>query len=126
MTEPRLRPHPRERFDGPEHVIDLASASADLRAEPHAAVDGHRQVALFRREGITLVLFEFDAGGGIREHRAAGLVTIHVLGGKLTVRTPAAKHELGAGQILVLNPDVPHAVGANEPSTMLLSVHRVP
>jgi quercetin dioxygenase-like cupin family protein len=94
-----------------------------LREEPHPAKDGHRQIGLLHREHLRVVLFAFDRGGWLREHRAPGLVTIHVLSGRLRVATASSAHDLTAGQVLVLERDVPHDVEATEQSDMLLTVH---
>ncbi len=119
----RLRTAPAERFAGQSHRFDLAEALKKLRAEAHPVRDGHRQVTSFHRAPVTKVLFAFDAGGAMPRHSAHGLVTIHVLDGRLMVQADGQDHELNAGQILVLNPDVFHDVRATEASTMLLTVH---
>lgn len=121
--EDRLRRHPTERFAGEEHHFDLGAALATLRRERHAAVDGHRQITISHHGPVRLVLFAFDAGGRIPEHRAAGFVTIHVLRGSLRVRTPKRLYELATGHVLALDPGVPHDVDAPEEADMLLGVH---
>lgn len=74
-----------------------------------------------------MVLFAFEAGGKLADHKANGLVTIHALDGALTVEaeseTGRQTHELGAQGVLVLSPGVLHSVLAREASRMLLTVH---
>ena len=72
---------------------------------------------------VAQVLFAFEAGGELTDHSAHGLVTIHVLEGRLMVQADGHDHELGVGQVLILNPDVPHDVRAPEAGAMLLTVH---
>jgi quercetin dioxygenase-like cupin family protein len=128
MNEPeessaeRLRVPPSERFAGESRVFDLAAELLRLRAEPHGAVRGHRQMTLFHRPPVAHVLFSFDAGGALKRHVADGLVTIHVLEGRIQVETDEGGTALHAGQVLVLNPKVAHAVHAAEASAMLLTV----
>jgi quercetin dioxygenase-like cupin family protein len=119
----RSRQAPAERFAGESHVFDLGGSLAALRAEPHRTPGGHRQVTLFHRSPITYVLFDFEVGGGLKEHSANGLVTIHVLEGRLKIEADGRDHDLGPGQVLMLNPNVPHDVRALEVSAMLLTVH---
>lgn len=121
--EDRRRPHPSDRFAGAEHALDLGAALRALRSEKSSNANGHRQIALLHHGPVRLILFAFDAGGRIPEHRAPGWITIHVTRGRLTVRTPEAKHELRQGQLLSLAPDVPHDVDASEESDMLLGVY---
>lgn len=123
QPQDRLRPPPAERFAGGSNVVDLHAELANLRAEPHPARDGHRQVTIFHRSPFTQVLFAFEAGGVLPDHSAPGVVTIHVLDGRLTVRAEGTDHVLPGGSILILKPGLPHDVRAVEPSTMLLTVH---
>lgn len=122
----RVRPAPVARFEGDSHEFHLGASSAALRAEAHEAKGGHRQVTLFHRPPVTYVLFAFESGGALPEHSANGVVTIHVLEGRMGVRADRKDHELGAGQLLILDPNVRHDVRALEASTMLLTVHLEP
>jgi len=123
VSDERLRTPPLERFAGSTHLFSLADALAQLRAESHPARDGHRQITLFHRAPVTQVLFAFDAGGRIEQHAASGLVTIHVLEGRVSVEAEGVDHDLVDGDVLVLDPDVPHDVRAPEGAAMLLTVH---
>ena len=118
----RLRTPPTKRFAGPEHRIDLESALAALRREPHDAKDKHRQITVFRRGSLRLVLFSFEAGGRLAAHHAPGFVVIHTLRGRIRVLTPKETHELSAGAMLVLDPAVVHDVEALEEADVLLTV----
>jgi quercetin dioxygenase-like cupin family protein len=121
----RLRPHPQERFSAPAQLLDLQQSARELRAEPHHAVEGHRQIALFRRGPVTLVQFVFEPGGILPEHSAEGVVTIHVLAGHLVVVAEDEAHQVRPGQVLALAPGVPHTVRAEAASEVLLTVHRM-
>jgi quercetin dioxygenase-like cupin family protein len=119
----RLRPPPSERFAGPSHVFALHEQLASLRAEKAPTRDGHRQMTLFQRPPVTQVLFAFEEGGRMPSHQADGLVTIHVLEGRLTVQAEGQAHHLTPGGMLILRPGVPHDVQAVQASAMLLTVH---
>lgn len=119
----RLRPPPTKRFAGQSHVFHLETAIRELRAEAHAARNGHRQQTIFHRAPVTKVLFAFDAGGALANHSAHGLVTIHVLEGRLMVQADGQEHDLHTGGLIILKPDVPHDVRAFQASAMLLTVH---
>jgi quercetin dioxygenase-like cupin family protein len=123
IADDRLRPHPTAREAGPELTLDFGATLRALRAESHPPIQGHRQISVAHRGPLRLVLFAFDAGGRLPEHRALGLVTIQALTGRLRVRTPRGTHELEAGQAVLLDPDVPHDVEAPVESDMLLAVH---
>lgn len=124
MNQPdeRLRPHPSTRFAGPVVSLDLPDLASALRSEPHPARDGHRQAGLVHRGPLRMLLFTFESGGRLPEHRAPGQVVIHCLGGELAVEAGDTRHRLSGGEVLVLEPDVPHSVEALADSDMLLTV----
>jgi quercetin dioxygenase-like cupin family protein len=122
----RLRTHPEDRLAAPVQVVDLAAAAAELRAEPHPAVSGHRQIAVVRHGPVTIIQFVFDAGSLLKEHSAEGVVTIQVLSGRLQVVADEESREVGPGELMALAPGVPHSVQALVASEMLLTVHRLP
>lgn len=123
LQHERLRPAPVGRFAGEIHAFDLKAALSQLRAEAYAAKSGHRQVTIFHRAPVAKVLFAFEPGGELADHTAHGLVTIHALEGHLTVRAAEQAHELEAGMMVILSPNVRHSVRAAEASAMLLTVH---
>jgi quercetin dioxygenase-like cupin family protein len=118
----RLREHPKDRFSAPQRKIDLAQATAELRAELRPGSRGHHQKTLYKHGNATIALFLFDAGGSLAQHKTAGTVTIHALDGRLRVTADGEAHELTAGQLVVLAPGVPHDLQAVEPTRMLLTV----
>jgi quercetin dioxygenase-like cupin family protein len=117
------RRDPEDRFAGDEHLFDLAASADALRREEQPARDGHRQVALVHDDGVTVILFDFEAGGQLPDHSADGLVMIHVIAGTVDVATPETTHTIGAGSLLVLAAGVRHDLSAREPSRVLLTVH---
>src|SRR5664279_5082562 len=126
QEQARLRRAPVERFAGTEHVHNLAEIAAQLRAEPHPATDGNRQMTIAHHGPVALVLFDFEADGRLVDHVADGLVTIQALAGHVQVRTSEGEHELGAGALLGLSPGVAHDLYASVPSQVLLTVHMEP
>lgn len=121
--EDSKRRQPAERFTGNEHRFDLVASAGDLVKEKEPARRGHRQITLFHHGGTSVVLFDFEAGGSLPEHAADGVVTIQTIGGRVDVATQQMSHELSAGSLLVLEPNIAHEVIAHIPSQMLLTVH---
>jgi quercetin dioxygenase-like cupin family protein len=121
-ADDRLRIHPKERLSGDVQHVDLSAAASRLRAEPHAATHGHRQVALVRHGPVSVLLFVFDPGGELKEHRTDGEVTIQVLTGELKVTFDEGSAVIGRGELLSLRPGQAHAVRAVEASEMLLTI----
>ena len=114
---------PRIALLGTVTTSTLGALLSQLRAERHPARDGHRQITVFHRTPIAHVLFAFEPGGKLERHSAQGEVTIHVLEGRLLIEADGDEHDLPAGHILILDPNVLHDVRAPESSAMLLTVH---
>jgi quercetin dioxygenase-like cupin family protein len=125
MNEDQRTP-PRERFAGTEHLFDLTSEGDRLRAESQEARDGHRQITLFRGDGVSIVLFDFDAGGFLKDHAADGSVTVHVLSGDIRMTTATEDYPMATGSLLVLKPGVSHDLRAETESRVLLTVRLDP
>jgi quercetin dioxygenase-like cupin family protein len=121
----RLRPHPEDRFAAAQIAVDLQTVIARLRSEPQAGERGHRQETLYRHGGYTIALFAFDRFTGLSEHKANGIVNMHVLRGCMKITAAGQVHELRAGQMLILEPRMEHAVAAEEEGEMLVTVHLV-
>jgi len=124
MSDPsgRPRPHPDDRFRGPQHRFDLGEVTANLLNEPAASQRDHRQETLYRHGPMTIALFLFQRGANLPQHRAEGTVSVHVLEGRLKMSVEGQNHVLSSGQILTMAPGVPHDVFAEEPTRMLLTV----
>ncbi len=120
--EERLRPHPSTRLAGPVVELHFGDLARMLREEPVEAKEGHRQTGLIHRGPLRLLLFTFEAGGRLPEHRAPGHIVIHCLRGELSVTAGGVGHQIVAGQAVVIDPDVLHAVEALAESEMLLTV----
>ena len=119
----RMRKHPEQRFDPAQQLIDLQTAAAELAAEAAATPGRHRQKTLIRYGHTTVALFHFTQGSTMPEHQTKGSVMIHILAGRMTVHASGQSHDLPAGRILVLAPNVKHDLHAPEESRMLLTVH---
>lgn len=118
----RLRRHSEERFAPQQIRLDLNAIASRLRAEPHTGERGHRQETLYHHSGLTIALFLFERFAHLSPHRAKGVVSMHVLRGRLKITAEQQVHELQSGQMLVLAPGMEHAVAAEEESEMLLTV----
>jgi len=116
----RPRVPPRDRFAGTERIFNLDKAFAELPAESTAR-QGHMQKALYRLGPTTTAIFAFDKNGGIDQHTMDGEAILHVLSGRLSVRTSTISHELKTNDLLLLDPGVPHDIKALEPTRMLMT-----
>jgi len=60
-------------------------------------------------------------GREIPTHHAPGEITVHCLEGRIAFTAGGDRHELGAGQLLVLAAGAPHSVAGLEDSVVLVT-----
>ncbi len=125
QQESRLRPHPETRFAPSQVKVDLSTVASRLRSEPQTGEAGHRQQTLYKSDGLTIALFVFERFTALPEHRATGVVNMHVLRGQVKITAENQVHELRSGQMLVLAPGLKHTVAAEQESEMLVTVNLV-
>jgi quercetin dioxygenase-like cupin family protein len=115
----RRRPPPRERFAGVEKLFNLTREFDQLPSES-VIRQGHMQKALYRHGPITTAIFTFEADGAIDQHVVDGESILHVLEGRLFVRTSLSEYTLGPGEVLLIDPGVPLDLRAIAPTRMLM------
>jgi len=113
---------PSVRFSHEVLQFDLGATVATLEKEHHPSKLGHRQIALYKCDQVTVALFQFEKDGFLPQHKANGTVLIQLIEGDLSVTTAGEERRLTPGTLLVLTPSLPHDVHAYEKSVMLLTV----
>lgn len=74
------------------------------------------------QEGGNVVLFSFDKGEELSEHTAAMPVFVQTLKGRLKITGNGKSCELVPGGLVYFPTRIPHAVYAEEPSIMMLTM----
>ncbi len=77
---------------------------------------------LAQNKRVSLTLFAFDAGEEISAHESKGDAMVQVLDGTARITIGADTHTLSAGQTIVMPAGMPHALFADTPFQMLLTV----
>jgi quercetin dioxygenase-like cupin family protein len=77
---------------------------------------------VLKAEGARLVLFAFDTGEELSEHTAAMPVLLQVLEGRLSVTAGGRTVALQPGGVIHLPTRMPHAILAEAPTKMLLTM----
>ncbi len=72
----------------------------------------------------TITLFAFDAGQGLSEHSAPFDAVVLVIDGEGRFIIGGEKHDLKAGQLIIMPANIPHAVRAMQKFKMLLTMLR--
>ena len=73
---------------------------------------------------IDVTVFGFDAGEGLTEHTASRPAIVQVLSGRLRVTVDGEDIRVDPGTWIHMERGAPHALVAEEPTTMLLTLLR--
>lgn len=79
---------------------------------------------LVQNDAGTVSVFAFDAGQGLSEHTAPFDALVQVVEGKGDIIIGGEPCQLGAGQIVLMPANIPHAVQATARFKMLLTMLR--
>lgn len=96
---------------------------ADLAREVDIPSDGTLSRTVHRDQHAKVVLFAFDAGQELSEHKAGRAALVQVLKGRLTLTLAGDVHEAGEGAFVSMAPGLPHALRAETPTVMLLTLY---
>ena len=77
---------------------------------------------LAQNEALSITLFAFDKGEEISTHESGGDALVLCLDGKGEVTIDGVKHELSAGEAILMPARHPHAVYGKEQFKMMLTV----
>jgi quercetin dioxygenase-like cupin family protein len=103
-------------------VLDLLGEAATLRREA-AWVQGDRNAKTYVKEAdLRVVLTVLKDGATLREHQVPGTAVVQVLTGRLRLRLSGREVELPAGQLVIIEPNLPHDVEALEESAFVITI----
>jgi len=100
-----------------EKIISLA---AETRFAPNGIVSR----TLLRTPGSRTVLFGFAEGQELTEHTSTQYALIQILSGECEFSLAGKPHALKAGDVLYMQPNLPHAVKATKQFSMLLTLSK--
>ena len=95
-------------------VSDLASYASDSIVSR----------ALVSNKAGSLTLFAFDQGQALSEHSAPFDAVVHVVDGQAEVTIGGEKMTVGAGELVIMPANVPHALRATSKFKMMLTMIR--
>lgn len=86
--------------------------------------DGTLSRTVHQDDHVKIVVFAFDAGQELSEHKAGTAATVVVTRGRLRFTLDGETFPLGEGGLVHMAPGAPHALRAEEPTVMLLTLLR--
>lgn len=119
-SDPNTRPS--ERFAGDTGTLDLEREATDLLEHAVGSEHGHAQRTLYRHGGVTIAMFAFREHATLPPHAVDGVVSVHVLRGRVTMTAGDSRFELVAAHLVRMTPKVTHDVSASSPSVVLIHI----
>lgn len=104
--------------------FDLGEQLNRLREKPSYAAGTPTGETLVKEPDLRVVLMALRGGGRLEEHRASGPISVQTLQGRIRLRAAQQTLELSAGELLALEPGIPHDVEAVEDAAFLLTIGR--
>jgi quercetin dioxygenase-like cupin family protein len=103
-------------------LIDAgAQKILSLPAETQFAPNGIVSRTLLRTANSRVVLFGFSEGQELTEHTSTQHALVQVLSGECDFSLAGEEHQLKAGDLLYMPPNLPHALKATTKFSMLLT-----
>ena len=118
--EAHHRPHTPPGAE-PFMEFELSAEVHRLRSESTWNT-GQNARTLIKYNDFRVVLIALAAEARMREHKAEGRISVHVLSGHIQMKASGRTFNLRAGGLLALDQGVPHDVHALEESAFLLSI----
>ena len=107
--------------EGPQDLIGQTLDMAGLVDYQDGSVVSR---TIIERDTGTVTLFAFGQGQGLSEHTTPFDALVYMLDGDAAITSGGQQHEGGAGQMLIMPADVPHALHAPGALKMLLVMVR--
>jgi quercetin dioxygenase-like cupin family protein len=101
-------------------LIDLPSFKKQIKEEKQWNNSDRNAITVYKTESMTIVLVAMHPNAEMCAKE--GIVSIHILEGKVKVKTEEQSLEVGEEQVTVLHSDAAHSILALQESTFLLTV----
>ena len=116
------RPHGERIMDAAMVTIDLRSFTKQIREEKAWKESDRNARAVFKTDGMRIVLIALHKDAEMLKHTIDGLISIQVIEGEILITTEKQSDELGPGEMLALHENIPHNVLAKKESIFLLTL----
>lgn len=117
-----LRPTGDRLLNAPLVEMDLNRVIEEIKQEETWEKSDRNSMTLFKSKIMRTVLIGLHAKGILKTHKTKALITVQALRGTFIFKTPDKEIKLTPGQMIALQPDIPHSVHALEESFFILNL----
>lgn len=117
-----LRPEGDRLLNAPMVEMDINKFIQQIKQEVTWKESSLNSITLFKSDKMRIVLIGIHKNGELKTHTAPGYISVQVMEGHIQFTTEEKTVELQKGQMISLQPQLPHSVVAKEESFFLLTL----
>lgn len=117
-----LRPQGDRFLNAPLLELDLHKFMEQVKEESAWKESDRNSITLFKSDTLRIVLIGLHKNAEIKTHVARSVISVQVLEGEVKFNTEEHNAQLQKGQMVTLQPQIPHSVFAVKESFFLLTV----
>lgn len=103
-------------------VLDIQQLATQILQDESLKEKDRKSMALYKANGVTVMLMALRGGAELKQHTAPGPITIQVVEGSITFIAEGRSLNLVKGEMIALDAKVPHSVVALDSSVFLLTI----
>jgi quercetin dioxygenase-like cupin family protein len=107
-------------------TINLPSFIEQIKQESPWKDKDRNAITVFKTNGMRIVLIALHVGAEMKTHTADGIISLHVIDGRMKFNADNQSVELNKGQMLALHKGIQHSVLAVEETIFLLTLTTTP
>jgi len=117
-----LRPQGDRFLNAPILEIDLNRFISQIKEEASWKDSDRNSITLFKSETMRIVLVGLHQNAELKTHSTRSVISVQVLDGEIIFNADDQPVNMNKGQMVALQPKVPHSVLALKESFILLTV----
>jgi len=118
----RNRPDGARVLDAPILLINLPDYTRQIKMEVAWQDSDRNAITLMHNDLLRIVLIALKQGAEMSRHMVEAAISIQLISGRLWVETEEWSYSADEGEIIALQPSIPHYVFAEEESVFLLTL----
>ena len=116
------RPEGERTIDTSQLVIDIPSFIKQIKGEKQWKKSDRNSITVFKSDKMRIVLTALRKKAEIHTQHPENILSLHVINGKISLKTQLKKVKLNRGQILALHEKIPYTIKAMKKAVLVLTI----
>lgn len=117
-----LRPMGGRPLNAPSINIDLNKLMLQIKSETTWSKSDHNSITVYKSDSMRIVLIGLHPNSELKTHTANAYLSVQVIKGSIKFQVEDTEHKLLTGQMVTVQPNIPHRVRSREESFILLTL----